>query len=66
MIFIRFFLHAEKCHLLKVRGTYCKVPKFWVFHQISANGIANSEDPDPQGGVRTGSALFARTKLSKN
>ena len=32
-----------------------------VFHQIDANGIANSEDPD-----QTAWALFVQTYLSEN
>ena len=32
-----------------------------VFCQNGANRIANSEDPDPLGAARSGSALFAKT-----
>ena len=61
------FLDTRKlcCNLPKIQE---KRPNLRVFYQKDANVIANSEDPDQTapGAVRSGSALFAQTYLSKN
>ena len=60
-----------------IRNLCCNLPKIQTksqtyvvfFLQNDANEIANSEDPDqtaPLGAVWSGSALFAKTYLSKN
>ena len=44
-----------------------KRPNLRVFRQKDANGKANTEDPDQTAPlVRSGTALFAQTFLSKN
>ena len=55
------------------RDSNVRISGLWitslVFCQKDVNEIANSEDPDqtaPLGAVRSGSALFAQTYLSKN